>query len=77
MHDARAKVRAAETGASVGSVIEEALRAHLLRSVATGAASLAALPTISTGGTRPGIDLDDMSAVYEVLDEGRPVDALR
>jgi plasmid stability protein len=73
----QAKVRAAAAGGTVGSVIEEALRAYLSRSDQAAQAELAALPTVETGGTRPGVNLDDMSSVYDLLDEGRALDALR
>lgn len=74
---AQAKVRAAQAGESVGSVIEEALRAFLAHADRAAGIELPALPVVATGGTRPGVSLDDMSSVYELLDEGRPLDALR
>lgn len=73
----QAKVRAAAAGGTVGSVIEEALRAYLNRADEAARAELAALPTVETGGTRAGVNLDDMSSVYDLLDEGRALDALR
>lgn len=73
---AQAKVRAAQAGGSVGSVIEEALRAFLSRADLPDA-ELPPLPVVDTRGTRPGVNLDDMSSVYELLDEGRATDALR
>ena len=72
-----AKVRAAAAGGTVGSVIEEALRAYLSHADQAAQADLAALPTVDTGGTRPGVNLDDMSSVYDLLDEGRALDDLR
>jgi len=74
---AQAKVRSAEAGSSVGSVIEEALRAFLSHADSAAGAELAPLPVVDTGGTRPGVNLDDMSSVYDLLDEGRSLDALR
>ena len=74
---AQARVRAAEAGGSVGSVIEEALRAFLNQVDAAAGADLAPLPVVDTGGTRPGVNVDDMSSVYELLDEGHPLDARR
>ena len=71
------KVRAAESGMTVGSVLEEAVRQYLASAEQSGVIDLPPLPTFDSGGTLPGIDLDDMSSVYEVLDEGRGVDALR
>ncbi len=64
----QAKAEAARRGASVGSVVEAALRAYLEGS----SAPAQALPplTRSAANFRPGIDLDDMSAVWEMVDEG-------
>lgn len=74
---AQAKVRAAEAGGSVGSVVEEALRAFLSHADTADGVELPPLPVVDTGGPRPGVNLDDMSSVYELLDEGRPLDDLR
>ena len=59
---------AARTGRSVGSVVEEALRAALARHMDTPAAPTS-LPT-SPGGLRPGVDLDDSAALLDLM-EGR------
>ena len=74
---ADAKVHAARSGRAVGSIIEDALREYLDRAMNAPASNVAALPTMRSGGVRPGVDLNDMSAVYEVLDEGQGLDALR
>jgi plasmid stability protein len=74
---AQVKVRAAESGMTVGSVLEEAVRQYLVSAEQAGVFDLPPLPTFDSGGTLPGIDLDDMSSVHEVLDEGLGVDALR
>jgi len=71
---AEAKARAARTGQSVGSFIEDALREYL-RIGQPG--QVTELPTIRTAGPLPGIDLDDMSSVLERIDEGLPLDAVR
>lgn len=71
----RAKARAAESGQSVGSVIEDALRALLDRPEASGA--LAPLNVFDGSGVLPGIDLDDNAAVRAILDAGRGDDAVR
>lgn len=71
------KVLAARSGESVSSVIERAMRRYLLDRDATPATAPLTLPTMRSGGVRPGIDLDDMSHVHEVLDEGRPIHAIR
>lgn len=71
------RVRAAQSGRSVSSVIEEALRVYLLAAAAPAPVAAPPLPTMRSGGTRPGIDLDDMSAVREILDEHESLDAVR
>lgn len=72
-----AKVHAARSGRGVGSVIEDALRDYLRRATGARHADFPPLPTMRSGGVRPGIDLNDMSSVYEALDEGQGLDALR
>lgn len=72
-----AKVHAARSGRGVGSVIEDALREYLERASSARRADLTPLPTMRSGGVRPGIDLNDMSSIYEVMDEDQDVDALR
>ncbi len=62
------KEAAARTGRSVGSVVEEALRAALARHQDAPTVPTS-LPT-SPGGLRPGIDLDDSAALLDVM-EGR------
>ncbi len=71
------KILAARSGESVSSVIERAMRRYLLDRDPGPSEVLPALPTMTSGGVRPGIDLDDMSRVREILDEERPVDAIR
>lgn len=64
----QAKAEAARRGATVGSVVEAALRAYLEGS-SVPAHTLPPL-TRSITALRPGVDLDDMSAVWEMIDEG-------
>ena len=71
------RVRAAQLGRSVSSVIEEAVRVYLLDAAVPAPATAPPLPTMRSGGARPGIDLDDMSTVREILDEHEPIDAVR
>lgn len=71
----RTKARAAESGQSVGSVIEDALRALLDRPETSG--PLAPLTVFDGTGVLPGIDLDDNASVRAALDEGRDPDAVR
>jgi hypothetical protein len=62
----RTKALAAESGRTVGSVVEEALRARLaLRS--TGSSPVRPLPT-SPGGLMPGVDLDDSAALLDLTE---------
>lgn len=74
---ARVKVRAAELGVTVGEVISDAVRLHLAEVEQAKAVDLPPLPTLDLGGAMPGIDLDDMSSVLAIQDEGRGLDALR
>ena len=64
----QAKAEAARRGATIGSVVEAALRAYLEDS----SAPAQTLPPLTRSVTafRPGVDLDDMSAVWEMVDEG-------
>ncbi len=72
----KAKAAAASSGRTVGQVIEDALRFALNRGPTT-AAKVAPLPTFGEGGVLPGIDLNDMASVRDLLDEGVPLDELR
>lgn len=74
---ADAKVQAARSGRAVGSVIEDALRDYLERARVAQATDVGPLPSIKSGGVRPGVDLNDMSAVIDIMDEGIGPDALR
>lgn len=74
---AQLKVRAARDGVTVSSVIEEALRRYFLEETPSRGRAVPELPTMQSGGVRPGVDLDDMSSVVEILDEGVPLNALR
>ena len=72
-----AKVHAARSGRGVGSVIEDALRDYLERARVAQATDVGPLPSMRSGGVRPGVDLNDMSAVIDIMDEGIGPDALR
>jgi len=71
-----AKVAAARQGTSVGSVIEHALASYLSRTSEVEGLELPELP-VAQGSIRAGINIDDGSELAELLDEGRPFDALR
>lgn len=73
----QAKLQAAREGVTVGSVFEAAMQAYLDRSRLLAQAELPPLPRHSGGQLRPGVDLDDVSALRELLDEGLPLESLR
>lgn len=64
-----AKREAARSGMTLTAIIEESLRERLARSAA-GAESppRTRLTTSGSGGPRPGIDLDDSSALLDAMD---------
>lgn len=65
-----AKRHAVETGRTLTDVIADALRASLAPAdVGVGDEELA-LPTFGSGGTLPGVDLDDTAALLDLM-EGR------
>lgn len=70
-----AKALAAHRGCSVSSVIEESLRDALAR--AEQPTSRGPLPVLSqSGGTLPGVDLNDRKALRELLEIGGNSSAL-
>ena len=71
------RVRAAQQGRSVSSVIEEAVRVYLLDAAAPAPVTAPHLPMWRSGGARPGIDLDDFSTGREFVDVHEPLDAVR
>lgn len=73
---AAARVRARQTGQTLGSLVEAALRREL--SVQTHHAEAPDVPVFrGTGGPRPGIDLTSNAALFESLDDGLPLDERR
>ena len=65
----RAKHKAAAEGRTLTSLIEDALRRVLSDTVPTGKPDRKPPPVSkATGGLRPGIDLDDSSAIQEIED---------
>lgn len=73
----QAKVQAAREGGTVGAVLEAALEVYLNRAHLLQQAALPPLPVHAGGVLRPGVDLDDMSALRALLDEGLPLEQLR
>ncbi|HEY7894710.1 MAG TPA: CopG family transcriptional regulator [Gemmatimonadaceae bacterium] len=64
-----AKRFAIETRRTLTAVIEDALREALARRSRRAPTSPPPLPTYGRGGPRPGVDLDDTSAVRDVMDD--------
>jgi Ribbon-helix-helix protein, copG family len=62
------KTQAAQTGRTIGEVIEEALRSARHRRQAAASTSVPALPVISVGGLQPGVDLDDSAALLDLME---------
>jgi len=71
-----AKVAAARQGTTVGSILEDALAAYLARAAEAVGAELPPLP-VTHGWVMPGVDVNDNSAMLDLLDEGVPFDSLR
>jgi len=65
-----AKRRAAESGRTLGDVIEDALREALLRHRPDEPRSRVSLPTFGGGGRglMPGVDLDDSAALLDLME---------
>lgn len=66
----RAKQEAARAGTTVSALLEEALRARLLRDDAPSDGEPVRLTTVGGSGVRPGVDLDDSAALLEHMDRG-------
>ncbi len=64
---AEAKILAARTSRSLGSVLEDALRAMLRRDEEGLGDSEFRLPTHGAGGLHAGVDLDDKDALAELM----------
>ncbi len=66
---AQARRRAVETGRTLTAVIEDALRESLASKRAKGKPSPVHLTTFGGTGLQPGVDLDDSSALLDVMEE--------
>lgn len=64
-----AKIHAAESGRTLTSLIEEALRAALASPEGAVAGEAVSLPTYGSRGVRPGIDLDDSASLLEAMED--------
>jgi len=63
---AEAKVLAAQTSRSLGSVVEDGLRALLHRDGSQPGTAVFRLPTHGSGGLAPGVNLEDKEAIAEL-----------
>lgn len=70
-----AKRLAAETGRTLGGVIEDALRVSLAHGASGESRPRVQLPSSRLrGGLQPGVDLDDGAALLDVMESGdRPL----
>jgi len=66
------KARAAQTGRTMTALIEEALRESLARTSSRPVREPVALPTVRGSGLLPGVDLDDGSALLDLMEGDRP-----
>jgi hypothetical protein len=62
-----AKERAAREGRSLSDVVGDAVRSGFSRT-ATAARQPVELPTFDGGGVQPGVDLDDTSALLDLME---------
>ena len=62
------KTVAAQSGRTLTAVIEDALRQSLVRRDRATPTRRPRLPTISGGGLQPGVDLDDNSALLDLME---------
>lgn len=68
---ARAKAQAAKSGRTLAAVVEDALRTSLARRDVQQRPKLVKLPTFAGGSPRPGVDLDDSSALLDLMESGK------
>lgn len=62
------KTRASQTGRTLNAVVEDAVRAALLRRNTVDGVPPVVLPTFRGNGLRPGVDLDDSAALLDLMD---------
>jgi hypothetical protein len=65
---AEAKKIAAESGRTLTSVLEDALRESLARRTVREKRTRVRLKTVSGDGVRPGVDLDDTAALLDLME---------
>ena len=66
---AEAKKIAAEKGATLTSVIENALRQSFARQKRAARRGRVRFSTSGKGGLRPGVDLDDSAALLDLMEQ--------
>ncbi len=64
---AEAKKHAAESGKTLASVLEEALRESLARRKLHAKSRPVRLKTVKGGGIRAGVDLDDSASLLDLM----------
>lgn len=64
----QAKVAASKSGRTLSDLVDDGLRL-LLSQRPTGEGKSVELPTFGASGLRPGVDLEDKSALLDLLDE--------
>ena len=65
---AEARKRAAESGKTLGSVLEDALRESLARRGTHAKLKPVRLKTFKGGGVRTGVDLDDSASLLDMME---------
>jgi hypothetical protein len=63
-----AKAYAARHGTTLAELIEEALRVRLSKRAEGKSGQKAVLPSFRGDGLQPGVNLDDMDAVFDRMD---------
>jgi hypothetical protein len=66
---AEAKKVAAESQRTLTAVIEDALRETLGRRTRQNRSEAVRLTTFGQSGTKPGVDLDDTAALFDLMEE--------
>ena len=64
----RAKAHAAQHHTTVTALIEEGLQLALGRRNRVSESRALRLPTFRSGGTRPGVDLENSALLYDIMD---------
>ena len=64
----QAKKFALEHGRTLTSLIEDALRTTLSKQSSSVKKQRVKLPSFGSGGTLPGVDLDNTAALYDMMD---------